>query len=483
MRELNLELPPSGRPSYLRIAEALRTAIRDRQIEAGEFLPSSRQLSDRLGVHRHTIMAAMEELIAEGWLVAQPKQGYCVSETLPSRFYEPLTEGKRKRAYPIPEFRLVRRGGLDEGSAWQQRESFPYNFQSGLADLRLFPRDEFRGCINDALKGKRLDVLHYADPAGHPALLRELSSYLRRMRAISDREILVTHGSQEGIFLAAQLLVAPGDAVAVERLGYPPAWEAMTAAGAKLVPLEVDAEGVVPESLEKAVARQPLRLIYVTPLHQYPTTVTMPIARRLRIYDIAARHGIPILEDDYDHEFHYRSQPLAPLAANDPAQIVIYVSTFSKVLFPSARIGFLAVPKRLAPAAIGYRRIVTRQNNSLLQDALARWMHAGGFERHLRKMRKVYQERRDALASAIESGKARGHALDYQLPDGGMAIWLDIGRDSGPVAERAAKAGVLVTAGERYGLRSAPSPNLRLGFANQSPKEIQEGVRRLLDAL
>src|SRR5262249_47250795 len=154
--------------------------------------------------------------------------------------------------------------------------------------------------------------------------VREVESYLRRVRAVTGREIIVTNGSQQGIFLAAQALIGPGEPVAVERMGYRPAWEAFRAAGGRLVPVDVDSEGADPDSLAKLLRKPRPRLLYLTPLHQYPTTVTLPIARRLRIYELCAQHGVPVLEDDYDHEFHYRSQPLAPMASRDPEGLVIY---------------------------------------------------------------------------------------------------------------------------------------------------------------
>lgn len=474
MRELNLNVRDDGRPSYLRIAEALRRAIRSGRLTATEPLPSTRRLAESLSVHRHTVMAAMDELVAEGWLSAREKRGYFVAETLPDRFHE-------AHALPSPAsaahtFRIVRGG---EPEPFDVPLHARHRFQSGLADLRLFPRDEFRRELGAVLRARKLEALDYADPAGQPKLIAELKDYLRRLRAIRERELVITNGSQEGIFLVAQCLLRAGDQAGVEALGYPPAWAALRSAGARLVPLAVDEEGLIPESLERALKRSSLRLIYLTPLHQYPTTVTLPISRRLRIYELAARYKVPILEDDYDHEYHYRSEPLAPLAADDPHGIVIYLSTFSKVLFPSARIGFLAVPKKLAPALVGLRRILTRQGSSLVQEAVARWMTSGGLERHLRKMRRTYQLRRDTMVETLRAMPE----LTFQAPDGGMAIWVDTGADSQKVARVAAALGVWVTPGSSYRLDRAHDQRLRLGFANQTPEEIRAGLTLLRQAV
>jgi GntR family transcriptional regulator / MocR family aminotransferase len=189
-----------------------------------------------------------------------------------------------------------------------------------------------------------------------------------------------------------------------------------------------------------------------------------------------------ILEDDYDHEYHYRSQPLPPLAASDPESLVIYLSTFSKVLFPSARIGFIAIPKELYGPFRNFRRILTRQNDSLLQDAVARWMRQGGFERHLRRMRRTYEERRNCLVDCLP-GADDESLCPGGIPDGGMALWMDTGRDSHIVAERAARRGVEVAPEVRFQMKPAIGRHLRLGFANQTPQEISAAMAILLEVL
>jgi GntR family transcriptional regulator/MocR family aminotransferase len=248
------------------------------------------------------------------------------------------------------------------------------------------------------------------------------------------------------------------------------------------VPVKVDEQGMDPDALEAAIAKGVLHLIYLTPHHQYPTTVTLPAARRLRIYELASRHQIPIIEDDYDHEFHFRCQPIAPLASNDPSGLVIYVSTLSKVMFPSIRIGALAVPSALYEPLNSLRTIVTRQNSIILQDAVARWMDSGGFERHLRRMRRVYEERRDTSVAALAQAKARGLPLSWAAPDGGMAMWVDCGADADEVARLAAEAGVFVNPESNYHLGPPRRrTHLRLGYANQNPEELRAGFGLLME--
>ncbi len=353
-----------------------------------------------------------------------------------------------------------------------------------MPDLRQFPVDEFRGFLAGSLRKQPEKILGYGDPGGHPAFLRELAVYLRRLRAVQDREIVVTNGSQEAIYLLAQLLVAPGDKVGVEERGYRPAWEALRAAGAELVPLPIDADGLDADAVAGILARTKLKLIYTTPLHQYPTTVTMPVGRRARLYDACVKYGVPLLEDDYDHEFHYRCQPLPPLAANDPAGIVLYVSTFSKVLFPSARLGFTALPPAVAARLKVLKRLATRQNDGILQDTVARWMRDGGFERHLRRMRRCYEERRDAMLGAIERLRAQGLPLTWKEPDGGMAVWLGVGCNADAVVQSARALGVFAASESTFRLGGRAEPrHLRLGFANQTPRELELGMKKLGEAI
>ncbi|HSC47509.1 MAG TPA: PLP-dependent aminotransferase family protein [Gammaproteobacteria bacterium] len=482
MRELTLSVPEDGRPGYLRIAEALRNAVQAGMAKPGEKLPSSRALAALLGVHRHTVIAAMDELVAEGWLEAGERRAHRVASVLPSQFFKPQS-GKSTGLARVIKWNFARLGGScictpEDGA------DYKHLFQSGLPDLRLFPYDEFRACLAATMRDVPAVLGGYGDPAGHPGFIERFGDYLRRVRALTGREIIVTHGTQEAVFLVAQLLLAPGRRVAVECPGYKSAWDAFTAAGAELVPVKVDEQGMDPEALEAAIAKGAIHLIYLTPHHQYPTTVTLPAARRLRIYELASRHQIPIFEDDYDHEFHYRCQPIAPMASNDPSGLVIYSSTLSKIMFPSIRIGFLAVPPVLREPLSSLLTITSRQNSVFMQDAVARWMDSGGFERHLRRMRRVYEERRDAVVQSLEASKARGLRLAWNAPDGGMALWMDCGADAEEVTRRAAEAGVFVNSESNYHPGTVRRrSHLRLGYANQNPDELRAGLSLLMETI
>ena len=483
MLDFYLSIPRDSRPSYLRIADGLRQAIQSGRLKPGERLPSCRRLANMLGVNRHTVTAAADELVAEGWLRGGERRAHRVAAVLPSEFFISRAGHSASRGSKTFRWRLVREPAAIKSGASVTREH-RYTFAGGVPDLRLFPYDEFRTCVTQALRRAPAGLGGYGDPAGHPEFIQRLSLYLRRVRALTGRRILVTHGSQEGMFLVAQLLLRTGDKVAVDELGFPPAWDAFRAAGAELLPIKLDANGMVPEALEAALSKESIRLIYLTSHHQYPTTVTLPVERRQRIYELASRNAIPIIEDDYDHEFHFRSHPIAPLASSDPCELVIYTSTLSKIMFPSMRLGFLAVPEAIYQPLVNLRAIMTRQNNIFLQDAVARWIDSGGFERHLRRMRRIYQERRDALVDALSAGRGAGLPLDWIVPDGGMALWLDCGVNSDAVAREAAARKVLVNPESQYRFAATrPGTHLRLGYASQTPQEIGAGVDLLLEAI
>ncbi len=328
---------PSGRKArHPGIASSLRAAITGGQIGPGERLPSSRDLSAHFGVHRNTVSEALDSLVAEGWIEAAPRRAFSVAFDLPL----PEVFASRRLVAGAPNWRFVRDGPAI-GSP--DPASVRYALHSATPDPRLLPRDELRAAYASVLRARgrgALAVFDMGDERGLPRLVRALSTFLRRTRGLSGRELLLTHGSQEAIALVAQAMLAPGDRVAVGDPGYAPAWESFRAAGAELVPIAVDDQGIDVEALGRAMRRRPCRLVYLTPGRHYPTTVTLSAPRRVALLEMTRRAGVPVLEDDYDHEHHYRASPLPPLALE--ASHVIYVSTLSKAIAPGIRLGFVA---------------------------------------------------------------------------------------------------------------------------------------------
>jgi GntR family transcriptional regulator/MocR family aminotransferase len=482
MKELSLQLETSTRPIYLNIANGLRQAIKSKQLEVGELLPSARKLAEQLKTNRHTVMAAYQELIAQGWVESIERKGYQVSVLLPIESSRLLLQQEKKQNKHVFQWNINPKIAANQvDSSTKVSHDYQYNFAGGMPDISVFPFKDFKSYLVDSLARPDIKGLNYGNNAGNENFIEQVKIYLRRVRSIVDKEIISVNGSQEALYLIAQLFLNDGDQVAVEALGYRPAWSAFSTTGAQLVPIKHNDKGIDIEHLTSLLSKQKIKLLYLTPLHQYPTTITIPINQRLAIYQLAAKHNVIIVEDDYDHEFHYKSQPLAPMAADDPLGLVIYLSTFSKIMFPGVRIGFMAVSKVIAPAIINYRTIINHKPNVLMQDAIGRWMQDGAFERHLRKMTKLYQQRRDHLIEFLQSYRQHGLTLNYHLPDGGMALWLDIGGQASEIEAYGARHDIFLLSEKHFHLDKKNNSNryIRIGFAGLDSKKLTQGLTLL----
>lgn len=457
-------------PKYLQIAEVIRRNIRNQALNAGEALPSAASLGRDLHCNRHTVMKAYGELIAEGYVESIERVGYKVISTLPLDLVFKHASSQATPKTDVHQYRIVRKGSIFSD---KNAQSYDFNLAGGQADLALFPFAEFKSYMSESLSRPNINEYGYGDVQGSNTLLAEVAKYLRKSRGIRDREIVITNGSQEAMYISAHLLLKQGDMVAVEALGYPPAFDAFRSTGAELVPIEQDEFGIVPASLEAKIVQGNIRLLYLTPLHQYPTTVTLSPSRRAEVYQLAAIHNIPIIEDDYDHEFHYSCQPLPPIATEDPKQLVIYISTLSKVLFPGARIGFMAVNKAFAKHVAQYRLLINHKNNIVMQSALAKWMQSGGFERHIRRTTRSYEQRRDSASHFL----CHQGLFEFALPDGGMALWLKLKSSSTKASElcsEAKRAGIFIQDENSFHVDKSQSSDqhIRVGFAGMNEQRF-----------
>ncbi len=482
MKNLTLSLDNQLKPVFLRIAYGLRHAIQTGQLAAREPLPSARKLAAQLNTNRHTIMAAYQELIAQGWVESIERKGYHVAPSLPIESSSQLHTGTLENPSP---FQWNLRTDLSESTLNKPAHKYQYNFAGGSPDVSLFPFKDFKSYMSDSLSRPNWDDLSYGNNAGNENFLHQVKTYLRRVRSITNKDIIAVNGSQEALYLIARLLLSEGDKVAVEALGYQPAWNAFRATGANLVPIVQHDNGIDLKHLESVFISGGVKLLYLTPLHQYPTTVTLPIHERMAVYRLAAKYNVAILEDDYDHEFHYDSQPLTPLAADDPLGLVIYLSTFSKIMFPGGRIGFIAVNKNLSPAILRYRSVMNHKPNVLMQDAIGRWMQDGGFERHLRRMTKCYHNRRDHLIGLLEAYKSQGVLLNYHIPAGGMSLWLDIHHHAAELESACSEHDIYIAAEYNFHLDKCNDRNryIRLGYAGISTEELTAGLTILFKLL
>jgi len=347
--------------------------------------------------------------------------------------------------------------------------------------LHVWRRLRYRRAL--ARHGRAL--LGYGDPRGHPRLRAALAEMLATTRALpaSADTVFVTRGSQMALDLIARALLGPGDVVAVEGLGHPAAWAALRLTGASLVPVPVDTHGVNVAALASVAEQRPLRAIYLTPHHQFPTTSVLPAARRMALLELARRHRTVVIEDDYDHEFHYDGRPVLPLASRDEAGVVIYVGTLSKVLAPGLRIGYLVAPSALIARITELRVSTDLQGDQAHECAVAELFEDGDLVRHVRRMRRVYRSRRDALVDALR--KHLGSVVHLTPPAGGMALWarIDPAVDLDRWSERGVEHGVGFLPGRRYAFDGGPVHAVRLGFTPLDEQELDEAARRMAAAL
>ena len=473
----------SALPPFLQIARALVADIRRGRLRPGDRLPGSRTLAASLSVHRNTVLASLAELTAEGWIETTPARATFVSRELPESRGRPFSRraALRERVppqvpYPLaeapPPYRplILPRGTLD--------------LSSGSPDVRLTPARAIGRAYRRVL-ALRSGVLAYGDPEGHPMLRSAIATMLASTRglAITANDLVITRGSQMALTLIARALLRPGDIVAVEGLGYRPAWEAFRSAGATVAPVGVDRDGVNVNALTRLAQRTTLRAVYVTPHHQYPTTVTLKAARRLALLSLARVHRFAIIEDDYDHEFHYDGRPVLPLASADHAGTVIYVGTLSKVLAPGLRLGYLVAPPPVLRNVTAIRSLLDIQGDLATEAAVAALMEDGELQRHVARVRRIYANRRDVLASSLH--KTFGDRVEFRPASGGMALWVRwrMNVDVDAWARRSVDRGVSWYTGRRYAFDGQTRPFARFSFTWLNERELAEAVKRLAAAL
>ncbi len=476
-RELPLQLCAAGRgPLFLQIARAIVEDIERGRLRPGERLPSSRELAAQLGVHRKTVVAGFLELARQGWITTTLATGTYVSSELPARPPPFRRRAPADRAgfdlprRPLPASAATRRSGL--------------LLLGGVPELGFLPRLELSRAYRRALLGVGgRALMDYADPRGEPHLRRAVVELLTRARGLrADVEsVNIVRGSQQGLYLAARALLEPGDCVAIEAYSHPTARGALELAGATLVPVPLDGDGLDVAALEALCASRRIKAVYTTPHHQLPTTVTLTAARRVRLLELARRRRLLVLEDDYDHEFRYEGRPVLPLSSADRHGVVVYLGTMSKILAPGLRLGFVASTRDVAERIAVYRAFVDHQGDHAVERAVAELLEDGEIDRHTRRVRRMYQARRDALCEALARHLP---GLEFERPRGGMALWVRApGVDVDAWARQAHAAGVTFQPASHFALGSQPSDFGRFGFAACNEAQLAEAARRLAQTL
>ncbi len=465
---------------YRQLYQNLRAAILAGRLKRGARLPSTRELAASLNVSRNTVLNAFEQLLAEGYLESVPASGTFVALTLPDAPRPTVSRpsvGERPRWSKLA---LALEGAPamtvdDHSGAARQRA-----FRAGLPALDAFPFSLWARLVARRARHADSARLEYQATAGFRPLREAIAAHVtvsRQVRCTAEQVVIVS-GSQGALDLVVRLLVNPGDPVWMEDPGYLGARGAFIGAGARIVPVPVDAEGLVVDVGWKRCPEA--RLAYLTPSHQFPLGVTLTLKRRLDLLAWARGAGAYLIEDDYDSEYRFHGRPLASLQGLDDTGRVIYVGTFSKTLFPALRLGYLILPPALIDTFLAARAYIDVHAPALEQGALADFIADGHFGRHLRRMRGFYAERRAALLRALE-----GLPLEPFAADTGMHCigWLPAGSDDAAIARAAAAHDVDVTALSRFSLTPRSRPGLLLGYAGVNPAEIRAGARRLALAL
>jgi GntR family transcriptional regulator/MocR family aminotransferase len=472
---------------YRQIHERIRSTILSGTLAPGTRLPSSRTLAADLRVSRNTVELAFSQLEAEGFLTRRVGAGTYVASAIPES--EKVPQKARMAATP-PAAKsgrspLSKRGGtvVDAASRAEPGSANLRFFVRALPSLESFPIRTWRRLMARHSRLWQGESLFHGSPAGYRPLREALVPYLATARGVKCdwRQIIILTSTQQALDLVARLLLDPGDTVWIEEPGYLGAWAALQSAGAKVIPVPVDADGL---TVEAGIALAPAaRLVYVTPSHQYPTGVTMSLGRRLALLEWAARAPAWVVEDDYDSEFRYTGRPLAALQALDVGGRVVYAGTFNKVLFPALRLAYVVVPDGLVDAFAAARTIVDGCSPSFMQAVLTDFIAAGHLSSHIRRMRALYHERRDVLLDAIAGRLA--DRIEVRASDTGLHAtgWLKHGVDDRQVSRLAAVKGLDLPPLSRYYHARRSRPGLLFHYASIPPGDIRRGIDLLATVL
>src|ERR1700722_1935268 len=471
----------SDAPLHRQIYDQWRQGILTGRFRRAERVPSTRELSLALDVSRSTVTQAYDQLIAEGYLESSRGSGTFVCHELPDELLRP-SHKQVHRSEEAPEPRLSRYGaGLTDDFSYPRLPSGFIGFTQWRPDLSHFPIAIWRKLVMRRLRSATPELFDYADQsAGYGPLREEISAYVSRSRAVrcTPQQVVIVNGSAQGIDLCVRLLLEPGDEEAIENPGYHGAHRIFTGYGARLRPARIDDNGIVIRDLGKS-PRNNVRLAYVTPSHQFPTGVAMSLPRRLELIEWSRQHNAVLIEDDYDSEYRFSGPPLPSLQGLATGVAVIYIGTFSKVMFPALRIGYVIAPQSLVARLRRAKWLADRQTPVPEQAALSDFISEGHLERHIRRMRRTYGERRDALVESLDR-----HFGDGVQICGDAAGMEDLVRfPDQRIAEKAAAAKVQLAGSAPYYLTEPPPGEFVLGFSSIGVRSIREGIRRLAQAI
>jgi len=468
-------------PIFLQITKQVIQLIQQGHLGAASKLPSSRALAILLDLNRNTVTKAYEELEALGWLEIKARKGVFVVESFPAVLpVEWTKEKKAKQETVIPTFEFYDFPALRLPIALGGQ----LGFDDGFPDVRLAPVNELaRGYAKNMRQLAFENDLYYQDGLGHESLRAQLVIYLNETRGlnIKKEQILITRGTIMAIHLAIASTVRKGDKVIVGASSYQTANMVIEHFGGELLSIPVDEDGLVIEAIPDLCKRHAIRAIYVTSHHHHPTTVTLSPERRMRLMQLAQSHQFVILEDDYDYDFHFNNAPVLPLASGDQNGSVLYFGSYTKVIAPAFRVGYLVGPAKLIQSLPKLRRIFDRQGDRILEKTIADLLADGTIRRYLKKSWRQYKERRDICCSLLEA--ELGQYLHFKKPAGGLALWATFEEsiDLLKLSKAMQTKGVYLSNGLTY--QSPNANSIRMGFASMTIAELEYCVSVLKETI
>lgn len=467
---------------FRQLASQLVKLIQQGTLQPGTWLPSTRTLAEILGLHRKTVISAYEELLAQDWIQSIPRKGFMVSSNLPVIKPKSYLNGGTLHAYTnSAKFTF----DTDiEGTNFNTPNTPPSTIivNDGFPDISLTPFEmilkNYRHLIAQNTF-KRL--LGEKDFGGTPAIKHSMCSFLNETRGlnITSDNITITRGAQMAIYIAASLLIKPGDKVIVSDPSYGMANAVFKRLGAELISVPVDKEGLDTDIIEEILKKTKVRLLYIIPHHHHPTTVTMSSSRRLRLLELIKEHRLPVIEDDYDYDFHYHNSPFLPLASADHDGYVMYIGSFTKILASSFRLGYIVAAPNFIRETVKLKRLMDLRGDSLMEEAISMMINEGELSRHIKRSNKLYNIRCNDISMLIE--EELNHAIDFTKPQGGMALWLKF-KAQYPLADilpKAINAGLHINGSAYYHGEDIKHNALRFGFVALNKKDMVTAVEIL----
>lgn len=476
-------------PLYEQLYQSIRTAIKSGRLHSGDPLPSSREFAKALEISRNTVNHALDKLEVEGYIKRQDRSGTYVSDTVPEDFTRVHARAELNRTMYISD---IANRSFSLSSVGQRVKEFALNpqpqperrraFHPGVPAFDAFPIEVWANLISRRWHSLSSEQLVYGDPAGYLPLREAISKYLRTARGVrcETDQVIVVSGIQQALMITAQTLINPDDTVCVENPGFTYMKAAFAATGATIIPVPLDNNGF---NLVDVASREVPKMIGVTPSHQFPLGITMGLSRRLNLLEYAASNDVWILEDDYDSEYRYSGQPIAALQGLDNSGRVIYTGTFSKVLFPALRLGYLVAPPDLVAPLTRMRAITDRCPPRVTQMVLTDFMTEGHFLQHIRKMRTLCNTRQKVLVEAIN--REFDNFFEVYSTDAGLHLvaWLPEGVDDQAVSKTLYEADLIAPPLSNFYEGKVDRGALLLGYAGVDAQEIRDGVKRMAKVL